>query len=115
MEPPQKLRLVIGEDSFKEVARNGFNFVDKSLFIHQVLSEILLVCLILRPRRFGKSFNLSMLKSFFDVNGAEQNRLLFSRLKISNQHPQHFAKEGDFGKHPVIYAGFKVFYFQISY
>ncbi|KAI9336709.1 hypothetical protein BDR26DRAFT_1008716 [Obelidium mucronatum] len=92
------------DSSFETVRRDKRSFVDKSLFIAEVVSARARVSLILRPRRFGKSLNLSMLKSFFDVSGKEENRKLFEGLRIEREHPRLFeeTRQGAFGCHPVI-------------
>lgn len=86
-------------------------FVDKTLFIKEVLENSNLVLLITRPRRFGKTLNMSMLKYFFDVQGAEQNRLLFNGLKIADTKTDITGVEKsciDFqGQYPVIFISFK--------
>jgi len=93
-------RLPIGESDFKTIITKKLYYVDKSLFIKDV-EECHGVLLFTRPRRFGKTLNLTMLKYFYDING--DNVKLFSGLKI--------AQENDImqkqGKHPVIYITFK--------
>ena len=98
----------VGDSSFAVVIRQNLSFVDKSLFIAEVLSTAARVNLILRPRRFGKSLNLSMLESFFDIAGASENRELFSGLRIEREHPNLFREGGAFGRHPVINLDLKV-------
>tara|TARA_B100000609_G_scaffold4985_1_gene3892 strand:- start:688 stop:978 length:291 start_codon:yes stop_codon:yes gene_type:complete len=68
---------------FKKLIENNNSFVDKSLFIKEVINESSDVILIPRPRRFGKSLNFSMLKYFFDIK--EESRELFEGLKISKE------------------------------
>ncbi|KAJ3006435.1 UNVERIFIED_CONTAM: hypothetical protein HDU68_004066, partial [Siphonaria sp. JEL0065] len=82
--------LPVGHSSFADVIRENRSFVDKSLFIAEVLSADALVTVILRPPSFGKSLNLSMLQSFFDIAGAAENRQLFTGLCIERQHPNLF-------------------------
>ncbi len=55
----------VGYDNFREVREKGYVFVDKSLFINDILQESSKVILITRPRRFGKTLNMSMLQHFF--------------------------------------------------
>ncbi|MDR1542215.1 MAG: ATP-binding protein [Clostridiales bacterium] len=88
----------IGSDVFKEIRRHNCYYIDKSLFIKEVVSVGHKVILITRPRRFGKSTNISMLNAFFDIDG-EEDSSLFSELAIE--------KEKDvmdlwYRKHPVI-------------
>ena len=95
--------LNIGYSDFKEIIRNNNYFVDKSLLIEEVIKAQTAVMLFPRPRRFGKTLNLSMLKYFFDKNEPE-NKKLFTELKIwqtGTDIKQHC------GKYPVIYLSFK--------
>lgn len=81
-----KKNLPIGYDNFREVMEGGFYYVDKTLFIKTLLDRKGKANLFTRPRRFGKSLNLSMLRYFFEDTGDEEmnirNRSLFSGLKI---------------------------------
>jgi hypothetical protein len=94
--------LPVGVDDFKKIVdkENEYLFIDKSLFIQEIMDDIDDVTLITRPRRWGKTLNLSMLYYFFssEVNG-ETTKGLFSNLKISKV--EECMKEQ--GKHPVIY------------
>jgi len=92
--------LPIGESDFKTIITDDNYFVDKSLFIKDVVqgSKILLFT---RPRRFGKTLNLTMLKYFYDIR--EDNAKLFDELKISH-HKDIMLK---LKNHPVIYITFK--------
>ena len=101
-------QLPVGKSSFAVVIRQNRSFVDKSLFIAEVIAVAADVNLILRPRRFGKSLNLSMLQSFFDIAGASKNRELFNGLRIEREHPNLFREGGAFGRHPVINLDLKV-------
>ena len=60
--------LPIGVDDFEEMIEKGYYYVDKTLFIKELLDMKGKVNLFTRPRRFGKTLNLSMLKCFFDMN-----------------------------------------------
>ena len=75
-------KLPIGLDSFEKMRTNDFYYVDKTLFIKELLQNWGEVNLFTRPRRFGKSLNMSMLKSFFEVGG---DPALFDGLKISRE------------------------------
>lgn len=75
-------KLPIGLDSFEKMRTNDFYYVDKTLFIKELLQNWGEVNLFTRPRRFGKSLNMSMLKSFFEVGG---DPALFDGLKISQE------------------------------
>ncbi len=100
------MKLPIGYDNFREIIDQQLTFVDKSLFIKDFIDDNgTKVALITRPRRFGKTLNLSMLHHFFaaEVHGKPTNGL-FKGLKIMEQgHPytQHQ------GKYPVVSLSFK--------
>ncbi|MDR1538118.1 MAG: ATP-binding protein [Clostridiales bacterium] len=79
----QRKPFRIGSDVFENIRKNNCYFVDKSLFIKDILSIEYQVVLITRPRRFGKSTNMSMLKSFMDIS--DKNQDLFSGLLIENE------------------------------
>jgi len=95
-----KKRTPLGTSDFRKLIQKNCYFVDKSLFIQEVEegSEVLLFT---RPRRFGKTLNLSMLRYFYD--NKEDNSALFNGLKITEE-PEIMEKQG---KHPVIYLTFK--------
>ena len=65
--------LPIGIEDFKEIREEGYYYVDKTALIEQVLEKRSKVTLFTRPRRFGKSLNMSMLKRFFEIG----KRILF--------------------------------------
>ncbi len=94
------LRLPVGLSDFKKVVET-FDFVDKSLFIKEVINDTEAV-LITRPRRFGKTLNMSMLRYFFDIN--ENAASLFENLKIA-QEKEIWEKHQ--GQYPVIYLTLK--------
>ena len=99
----KKKRLIRGVDNFKDIiTRNGY-FVDKTLLIKEVIEDSHNVILIPRPRRFGKSLNLSMLATFFDI-AAPQNRKLFEEFKIWKAGTTYTQKQG---KYPVIHLTLK--------
>ena len=77
-----RYRLPIGEDDFAQV-RLEYYFVDKSPFIREFMDRHGAVTLFTRPRRFGKTLMLSMLRYFFDIEHAEENRQLFNGLAIA--------------------------------
>ena len=80
--------LPIGTDDFKKLIENGCYYVDKSLWIKDLLDRKSEVSLFTRPRRFGKTLNLSMLRYFFEDTGSaernEENRRLFDGLAIAD-------------------------------
>ena len=80
-EVPAVRRLPLGIDNFRELIEDEYYFVDKTYFIKDLLDTRAKVTLLTRPRRFGKTLTLSMLKEFFDVNSADSR--LFDELSIS--------------------------------
>ena len=98
-----KKNLAIGTSDFKKLRTSNSYFIDKSLMIQQIIEDISEIILIPRPRRFGKTLNMSMLYYFFNRNNADENRKLFEGLKIANETVFH--TEG--GKYPVIYITLK--------
>ena len=95
------LRLPVGIDDFKKIREAGFYYVDKTKLIEQLLQSWGEVTLFTRPRRFGKTLNMSMLKSFFEI-GAEKS--LFQGLYISEK--EKLCAEY-MGKYPVIFLSLK--------
>jgi hypothetical protein len=96
-------KLAIGEDDFKLLRQGNNYFVDKSLFIEEVIQDASRVLLFPRPRRFGKTLNMSMLQYFFTNKNTEENRRLFDGLAITKS--QVF--EQHFGQYPVVFLSFK--------
>ncbi len=95
--------LALGVDDFRFIIENDCYYVDKSMFIAEFLDKRgVQVKLITRPRRFGKTLNMSMLHYFFDVEGAEKNRGLFSGLEIEKSPHMEY-----FGFYPVIFITLK--------
>lgn len=83
--------MPVGENDFRELRNKDLYFVDKSLFIDELLKSTAKVTLITRPRRFGKSLNLSMLDSYLNmryVDGPDH----FKGLKISERRPNDLEK-----------------------
>jgi len=89
-----KKKLPIGLSDFKEIIEYDYYYFDKTKFIENILEDGSKVKLFTRPRRFGKTLNLSMLKYFFDVENREENKKLFEGLNISKS--EYFEKQGDF-------------------
>ncbi len=100
-----KKNISVGISDFKKLIENNFYFADKSLFIKEVIDAKADVTLIPRPRRFGKTLNISMLRYFFEKNlaAASSNRYLFTDLAIEQQ-PACMAHQGQY---PVIWLTFK--------
>ena len=97
------VRAIMGGNSdFKKVRERDGLYVDKSMLIDGILKETWEVILFTRPRRFGKTTNLSMIKYFFDIEEAAENRGLFKGLKIENSDSMKY-----FGKYPVIFLSLK--------
>ena len=94
-------KLPIGIDGFEKIRTNNFYYVDKTLFIKELLQNWGKVNLFTRPRRFGKTLNINMLKCFFEVGG---NPALFEGLKISQEKS---LCEEYMGKFPVISISLK--------
>ncbi len=78
----RKRKFPIGIEDFYEIQTEGFYYVDKTGFIQELLENWGKVNLFTRPRRFGKSLNMSMLKHFFDLN---TDKSVFDGLKISKE------------------------------
>jgi hypothetical protein len=95
--------LDIGNSDFKSIIENDNYYVDKSLLIREIIKAQKQVILLPRPRRFGKTLNLSMLRYFFD-NSRPENQGLFKDLNIWQTENEIKEKQG---KYPVIYLSFK--------
>ena len=93
----------IGVSDFKMLRVRENYFIDKSLFIKDILDNQSSVALITRPRRFGKTLNMSMLKYYFDCQ-AKDSKELFENLKIMEQGEKYTSK---LGYYPVIYITLK--------
>ncbi|MBI4646243.1 MAG: AAA family ATPase [Bacteroidia bacterium] len=98
-----KKRLITGNSNYKGFIENNGYFVDKTLLIKEIIDSSWQVLLIPRPRRFGKTLNLSMLRYFFDTNEKDTEKL-FKDYKIWKAGEYYIQKQG---KYPVIYLTFK--------
>ena len=94
-------KLPIGIDGFEKIRSNDFYYIDKTMFIKELLQNWGEVNLFTRPRRFGKSLNISMLKSFFEIGN---DPTLFEGLKIAEERE---LCEKYMGKFPVISISLK--------
>ena len=94
--------LPIGVSDFKEIVENNYYYIDKTKLIEDILHYRAKVNLFTRPRRFGKTLNMSMIKYFFDMENKEENRKLFDGLNISES--EHMQEQGQY---PVIYISFR--------
>jgi hypothetical protein len=99
-----KKRIGIGIDDFKSVIEKNYYFVDKSKLIEDIIADGAIVKLFCRPRRFGKTLNMSMMKYFFDIREKEENRKLFEGLYIENS-----PMIEEQGRYPVIFITLKEF------
>lgn len=97
----EALKLPVGIEDFAEIRQAGFYYVDKTKFIEQLLDGWGKVNLFTRPRRFGKTLNMSMLRYFFEI-GADAS--LFDGLQIAKN--KKLCEEYQ-GKYPVIFFSFK--------
>ena len=102
MKNSKKTKLPIGVSNFKDIIEKNYYYFDKTKFIENILEDGSQVKLFTRPRRFGKTLNMSMLKYFFDVKNKDENRKLFEGLNISKS--EYFDVQGNF---PVISVSFK--------
>jgi hypothetical protein len=100
------MNFIIGIDDFGEVITEKFNFVDKSLFIKEVMdNSSTKATVITRPRRFGKTLNLSMLHHFLAPEVTQlKTKGMFDRLKIAKAGSTYMDQQG---KYPVIFISFK--------
>ena len=97
----ETLKLPVGIENFEDIRKLGFYYVDKTKLIEQLILNWGKVNLFTRPRRFGKTLNMSMLKSFFEI-GADES--LFDGLYISKN--KELCAE-HMGKYPVIFISLK--------
>ena len=98
----KKKKLPIGISNFKDIIEKNYYYFDKTKFIEDILEDGAQVKLFTRPRRFGKTLNMSMLKYFFDVKNKEENRKLFENLEVSKS--EYFGEQGNY---PVISISFR--------
>ena len=98
-----KKTIQVGTSDFKKIIQDNHYFVDKSLIIKEFVENGADVILTPRPRRFGKTLNMSMIKHFFDIENKEENKNLFKGLKIENE--KEIMKMQ--GRYPVIFLSFK--------
>lgn len=95
------LKLPVGIENFEDIRRSGFYYIDKTMFIEQFLNTWSEVTLFTRPRRFGKTLGMSMLRSFFEIG---TDKSLFDGLYISQN--KSLCDE-HMGKYPVIFLTLK--------
>ena len=95
-------RIPIGLSDFKHLIEEDFYYFDKTKFIDEIIQDGAQVKLFTRPRRFGKTLNMSMLKYFFDIKEVEKNKKLFKDLYIEKT--ESFKEQGQY---PVIFLSLK--------
>jgi len=97
----KRLKLPVGIENFEEIRRNQYYYIDKTKLIEQLFDSLGKVSLFTRPRRFGKTLNMSMLKSFFEI-GTDTS--LFDGLYISEN--KELCEQHQ-GQYPVIFLSLK--------
>ena len=95
-------KIPIGLSDFKKLIEGNYYYFDKTNFIDEIIKDGSEVKLFTRPRRFGKTLNMSMLKYFFDIKEAEENRKLFKNLYIEKT--ENFKEQGQY---PVVFLSLK--------
>ena len=95
------LKLPVGIENFEDIRRSGFYYIDKTMLIEQTLNNWSKVTLFTRPRRFGKTLGMNMLRSFFEIG---TDKSLFDGLYISQN--KSLCDE-HMGKYPVIFLTLK--------
>ena len=95
-------RLAIGVSDFKKIIEGDFYYFDKTKLIEEIINDGSEVKLFARPRRFGKTLNMSMLKYFFDIENKEENKKIFKDLYIEKT--EAFKEQGQY---PVIFLSLK--------
>ena len=95
-------KIPIGLSDFKKLIEGNYYYFDKTNFIDEIIKDGSEVKLFTRPRRFGKTLNMSMLKYFFDIREAEENRKLFKNLYIEKT--ENFKEQGQY---PVVFLSLK--------
>lgn len=97
-----KKAIPVGIENFERIIKDDYYYVDKSMLIEDLLKNRASVTLFTRPRRFGKTLNMSMLKYFFNIRNKEENRKLFEGLKIFDS--KYMSEQGEY---PVIFISLK--------
>ena len=98
----RKKAVPVGIEDFERIINEDYYYVDKTMLIEQLLINRTPVTLFTRPRRFGKTLNMSMIRYFFDVKNKKENRKPFENLKIYNS--EYMSEQG---KYPVIFISLK--------
>ena len=95
-------KIPIGVEDFKNIISENYYYIDKTKLIEEIVNDGAKVKLFTRPRRFGKTLNMSTLKYFFDVRNGVENRKLFKNLYIENSSVMN-----EQGKYPVVFISMK--------
>ena len=95
-------KIPIGVEDFKNIISENYYYIDKTKLIEEIVNDGVKVKLFTRPRRFGKTLNMSTLKYFFDVRNGVENRKLFKNLYIENSSVME-----EQGKYPVVFISMK--------
>ncbi len=95
-------KIPIGVEDFKNIISENYYYIDKTKLIEEIVNDGAKVKLFTRPRRFGKTLNMSTLKYFFDVRNGVENRKLFQNLYIENSFVMN-----EQGKYPVVFISMK--------
>ncbi|WP_442486313.1 AAA family ATPase [Fusobacterium necrophorum] len=98
----ERKKLPLGVADFRKAIQGQYLYMDKTSFIEEIMNDGAEVKLFTRPRRFGKTLNMSMLQYFFDIQNQEENAKLFQGLKIESS--PYMVEQG---KYPVIYLSLK--------
>ena len=97
-----KKGIGVGIEDFKKIIEEDCYYFDKTNYIEELLKDRTEIKLFTRPRRFGKTLNMTTLKYFFDVKNAEENRKLFKNLYIEKS--EYFKEQGEY---PIIFITMK--------
>ena len=89
-----KKGIGVGIEDFKKIIEEDCYYFDKTNYIEELLKDKTEIKLFTRPRRFGKTLNMTTLKYFFDVKNAEENRKLFKDLYIEKS--EYFKEQGQY-------------------
>ena len=95
-------KMPLGVENFRDLVEGGYAYVDKTYFIKELLDNGIPVTLLSRPRRFGKTLTLSMIREFFDVKNRDRN--IFEGLKIAEAGEEYMQHRG---KYPVVFLSVK--------
>ena len=90
----RKKAVPVGIEDFERIVREDYYYVDKTLLIEELLINRAPVTLFTRPRRFGKTLNMSMIKYFFDVKNKEENKKLFENLGFKYDEKKEICNDG---------------------